>query len=119
MIPYEFGEFKEEQMEEYKKKLHNKMYFLLLYVDPETKDSFEEQIDVDKYFYFLLCELDGLNRLLNYPKEVIEMMSILRYAKHVLHKEDFQYRGYRKLILDAHSLIDKMFSGHEEVITND
>lgn len=119
MIPYQFGEFKEEQMEEYKKKLHDKMYFLLLYVDPKTKDTFDEKPNVDKYFHFLLCELDGLNRLFDYPKEVVEMMSILRHAKQMLKWDNFYYPYYRKLVLDAHSLIDKMFTDYEKEVNTD
>ena len=110
MIPYEFGEFTDEQMEEYIKKLHAKLFFLLLYVDPNTKDDFEdENVDVKKYFRFLLYELDGLNTLLNYPSKLVETLSVLRFARKTLDFKDFNYRGYRKLILDAQSLIDQMF----------
>lgn len=102
MIPYLYGNFKKEQMEEYKKKLHDKLFWCLLYAEPQIREQFGN-VDVDKYFYFLLLEIDGLNRILEYPKELVEIQSIVHEAKTLIQNENFEYMSYRKLVLDSHS----------------
>lgn len=110
MINNTYGEFSENQMEEYKKKLHDKIYFLLLYEDPKTKDNFVD-VNVDRYIYFLLLEINGLNHILHFPMEIVEILSILNTAKSLRKKENYNFRTYRKLILDAQALVDDMFKG--------
>lgn len=110
MIKHKYGEFTEEQLNAYKKKLHKKMFWLLLYKDPKTKDSYPEMDgkNFKKYFEFLMKEIAGLNELLNSPSEIIEILSLLMAAWLEVLKEEFDYQSYRKLILDAHHLIDKI-----------
>ena len=55
--------------------------------------------------------IDGLNALLSYPVEIVSIMSILQAAFDESKKEEFDYQSYRKLILDAHSLVDRINSG--------
>lgn len=52
--------------------------------------------------------IDGLNTLLSYPVEIISIMSILQAALNETREENFNYQSYRKLVLDAHSLVDKI-----------
>ena len=110
IIKHRYGAFAEKQFDEYKKLLHKKLFWLLIYKDPKTKDDFP---DVDKqayeqYFRNVMREIDGMNSLLFYPVEVCSMMSILESALHETQKDNFDYKPYRKLILDAHALIDKI-----------
>ena len=56
-------------------------------------------------------KINGLNELLYYPTEIVSIMSLLQAAFQEAEKESFDYSVYRKLILDAHSLVDKI---HEE-----
>jgi len=55
-------------------------------------------------------KIDGLNTLLFYPVEIVAIMSLLQAALNETRSDDFNYRSYRKLILDAHSLVDKINS---------
>jgi hypothetical protein len=80
---------------------------LILYKDPNTKDKYVE-VDFDKYFLHLMYEIDGLNELLFYPVEIIEMMSLLQAAFNYTKQPTFNYSVYRKFILDAHALVDKI-----------
>ena len=103
-----YGHFDDQQFEDYKKKLHKDMFWLLLYKDPETKDKFKN-VDFDKYFINLMLRIDGLNELLLYPVEIITIMSLLQAAWDESHQgNDFDYQSYRKLILDAHHEVDKI-----------
>ena len=62
------GYFPEEQFEEYKKKMHKEMFWLLIYKDPKTKDDYL-YVDFEKYFTGLMKKLNGLNALFSYPVE--------------------------------------------------
>ena len=104
-----YGHFDDLQIEEYKEKLHKEMFWLLLYKDPKTKDEFKN-VDFEKYFINLMKKIDGLNTLLFHPVEIIAIMSLLQAALNETRSDDFNYRSYRKLILDAHSLVDKINS---------
>ncbi len=102
------AEFNEKQLDEYRERLHKKMFWLLLYKDPETKDAYD-YVDFGKYFMFLMKELKGLNELLNHPPYLIETMSTLQAAYDESMSEPFDYGSYRKLVLDAHNILDKVF----------
>lgn len=101
-----YGCFQSEHLDDYKKKLHSKLYWLLLYKDPETKDQFN--VDFDKYFVNLMKELTGLSEILLNPTELLEMMSKLQAAYNETLKHPFEYGIYRKFVLDAHSCIDRL-----------
>lgn len=102
-----YGRFTEEQFSSFKKQLHSKIHWLILYKDPETKDEYPN-VDFNKYFISLMLELDGLNALLFYPPAIVEMTCILQSAYIQTKKDNFDYHTYRKLILDAHGLVDKI-----------
>ena len=46
--------------------------------------------------------------MLFYPVEIVSIMSLLQAAFQETREEPFNYPIYRKLILDAHSLVDKI-----------
>jgi len=102
-----YGTFSEEQMEQYKTKLHKDMFWLLIYQDPKTKEEYVN-VDFNKYFDGLMKKINGLNELLFYPVEIVSIMSLLQAALIETKKVDFDYKAYRKLVLDAHSLVDKI-----------
>ena len=103
-----FADFNEKQLDEYRDKLHKKMFWLLLYKDPETRDSYE-YVDFDRYFKFLMKELSGLNDLLDNPPFLLETLSMLQAAYNESTKDPFNYGNYRKLVLDAHNILDRVF----------
>ena len=102
-----YGSYNNEQFEQYKIQLHKEMFWLLLYKDPKTKDKYKN-IDFEKYFVNLMKKLDGLNEILLCPVEMISIMSLLQAALIESRNDHFNYQVYRKLILDAHALVDKI-----------
>ena len=102
-----YGEFDHEQFAEYKRKLHAKMFWLLIYKDPTTSQNYTD-IHFDKYFQSLLKEINGLNDILLQPPELIEVMSLLRAAYNESLCEPLNYPAYRKLVLDAHNALDRI-----------
>ena len=105
MIEMKYGQFNEEQLDNYKKKLHSKIHWLLIYKDPATAKEYED-VDFYQYFDYVMKEINGLNELLLYPDEIVELMSILEAAWLESLQLNYSFAKYRKLILDAHHLID-------------
>lgn len=99
--------FSKEQLIEYKEKLHKKLFWLILYKDPKTKDDYE-YVDFDTYFNVLMKELSGFNELLSYPVEMVSILSLLQSAHNETKKDEFNWSMYRRLVLNAHNLVDKI-----------
>lgn len=102
-------EFTEKQLEEYRNRLHKKMFWLLLYKDPDTREEYAN-VDFERYFNFLMKELKGLNELLDSPPFLLETLSTLQAAYQESLSDPFNYSNYRKLVLDAHNVLDKVFA---------
>lgn len=106
-MQHKYGEFASSQVAETKKLIRKQIYFLLLIVDPKTKDDYEN-IDVNNAFIGLMNKLDGFNSILFYPKEMVTVISLLESALMEYNNPTFNYNKYRKLILDAGSEILKV-----------
>lgn len=104
-IRYLYGEFSVEQLEEHKRRLHSSIHWLLIYKDPETAYQWKD-VDVDKYLGVLLLRLGGLNELFGYPESIVTLMSVLEAVRIENSKDNFDWRVYRKLVLDAQSLVE-------------
>ena len=102
---HKYGNFTETQMLLTKKSIRKQIFFLLLCVDPETKDNYAH-IDVGEAFKGLLYKLDGLNSVLGEPQELVDAISLLEEAFIKYNEPKLNFRTYRRLILSAGSLID-------------
>ena len=104
---YSYGSFTRNQIADAKAKMRKKIFFLLLIVDPETADNYES-VDVNAAFESMLDTLGGLNGLLNYPQEFVEVMALIYAAYLEYQKPQLNYPHYRKLILDAGNTVKKI-----------
>ena len=102
--------FTVEQIENEKKLLQKKIFYLLLIVDPETTEQYPN-VDVEAAFEDLFSDLDGLNEVFDYPIEMVNVAKKLAKALKEFQSDDFQYKKYRKLILDAGSETMKIGNG--------
>lgn len=100
MWQHKYGEFDYKQMDDVKKYIRKQIYFLLLYVDPNTKDEYPN-VDVESAFINLQTKLGGMNELLFYPTELVVVLSLLERALIEFKNPEFSFGVYRKLILDA------------------
>ena len=100
MWKHKYGEFNYNQVEEAKKYMRKQIYFLLLYVDPDTKDEYPN-VNVESAFNNVLVKLSGMNELLFYPTELVTVLSLLEQALTEYTSPNFSFGTYRKLILDA------------------
>ena len=106
-MEYKYGEFTENQIKETKDYIRKQIFFLLLIVDPKTRENYSNY-NVEKTFNSLLLKFGGLNSLLEQPPEFVSVMSLLEAALIEYTSEDFDYQIYRKLILDAGSEVLKI-----------
>ena len=100
-MKYKYGEYSQEQLHDYKKKLHSVVHWLLIYAE-------EKSIILDEYFVKVQYRFDGLNELLGHPSQLVEISNLIESAKLEYKKEDYNYSIYRKSILDIHDLIDDL-----------
>ena len=110
-----YGNFTTNQIKEVKKSLRSSIFFVLLCIDPATAHEHSE-IDVNKLFDNLLYKIDGLNELLMYQHELVDIMSLLQEAKVQYNSENFDFGVCRKLILDAGSEVLKLKEGDENAL---
>ena len=104
-MKHKYGNFTETQIFLTKKSIRKQIFFLLLCVDPETKDNYTH-VDVSEAFRGLLYKLDGLSSVLGEPQELVDTISLLEEALIKYNEPDFNFRVYRRLILSAGSLVD-------------
>ena len=107
MVKHLYGEFSDNQIKDTKKSMRGSIFFLLLCVDPDTSESYKD-VDVNKAFDNLLYKIDGLNKLLLYQKNIVDIMSLLKEAQIIYNSPDFDFQVYRKLILDAGAEVLKL-----------
>lgn len=107
MISHKYGEWSKPQMDATIKKLRTQIFFLLLCVDPDTKNQYAH-IDLKSAFNGLLLKLGGLNSCLNEHPALITAISLLERANIMIDEPDFNYQEYRKCILDSGSVIAKI-----------
>lgn len=106
-----YGEFTQNQIKDTKESLRKSIFFLLVCVDKRTSQEIVKecgQIDINKNFEGLLLKLGGLNQLLMCQPELVTVMSLLQAAMNEYNNPKFNFRTYRKLILDAGAEIDNL-----------
>ena len=106
-MKHTYGEYTEDQVAEFKQRIRKKIYFLLLSVDYNTADQFK-YINKKQAFKSLLYELGGASRVFFQPEQIVECINLLEEARDELFGEGFNYKKYRKLILDAGAAIERI-----------
>ena len=102
-----YGEFTQNQISLTKKSLRGSIFFLLLCVDKKTAYEYKE-VDVNKCLKGLLLKIGGMNQLFMEPPELVTVMSLLQAAMIEYNNPEFDFKTYRKLILDAGAEVQKL-----------
>ena len=102
MIENKYGEFSELQFEQFKERLHSMCHLLLIHAEkqPELLPNYIEKLQ---------AKLNGLNSLLNYNKEIVNMMMHVEAAGLEFERSQAKTDLYRKLVLEIHEIIDKLY----------
>lgn len=107
MIPYKYGEFAGKQISEIKTILRKRIFFLLLVAEDLDKHERFPDVNLEEAHANILWLISGLNDLLEQPREVVTVLSLLEEAKNSI-KPEFDFPKYRKLILDAGNEVMKI-----------
>ena len=108
-----YGSYSSDQIHLVKLSIRKSIFFLLLYLDPKTKDEYKD-IDITEAFRSLQYKLNGLNSILLQPPELVETMSLIEAALIESQSKDYQWHTYRKLILDAGAKIMQVKEGDSD-----
>lgn len=109
-MKYLYGEFSDKQINETVISMHNDIHKLLLFKDKNiTEQIFNSEEDFVNYFTNLLFRFGGLNELLGKPSKMVDFMSTLQSAYSDATDGSFQYKRFRKAILDCHGYLKEMF----------
>lgn len=104
---YKYGTFTNNQIALTKAEIRKQIFFLLLCADPKTKDEYE-YVNLNEAFNGLLYKLGGLNSILGEPQELVDVISLLEEALIIYNKPTFNFKIYRKLILNAGALTNNI-----------
>lgn len=107
MVNYLYGQFEDMQFEDAIVYIRKKIFYLLLIVDEETSYQFGD-VDVEKAYMDVFYILDGLNEILDEPKELVTAISLLQSALNEYMSPEFDFNTYRKLVLDSGNEINKI-----------
>ena len=105
-----YGYYSSTQIDSVKVGLQKSIFFLLLCVDPQTRDEYSD-IDVAEVFRNIQYKLNGLNSILYEPPQIVRVMTLLEAALKEYESECFEFKNYRKLILDAGSEVMRLKVG--------
>ena len=103
MTESKYAEFTEKQFAEYKTKLHSKVHWLLVY----KEENYAEDVLLN-YFNSVMSYIGSLNEVFEYNPLVIDLLVTLQVSLDELSKQDFCFKFYRKNILEAHNIIDRL-----------
>lgn len=110
MIETKYGYFSASQIAYHIKEIQKMIFWGLLYVDPKTAVRYPG-INVPDYLKGILKKIVGFNSLMQYPNELVCVVSTLEAALNLLEGNDFSFQEYRKLILDAGAMAGKLKVG--------
>lgn len=96
-----YGTFTDDQVAEFKKRLHSKIHWLLIYKENDNRY-------LDDYFQKVMKFLIGLNNVLNSNPIIIELMTVLQVAHDESKDPDCDFKTYRSSIFEAHNIIDRL-----------
>ena len=63
------------------------------------------------HFDYIITRLNNLNKLLIDRVEIIDVISMLHSARLEYRKSDFDFKVYRKLVLDAGAEVERLKEG--------
>ena len=98
-----YGKISAEQLEDFKKKLHSKIHWLLIY-----KESDDFNVDFDSYYIELMKYIGSAGEVLRQDATALEILSMLTMAYGESTKDEFNHNRYRHYVLEAHNLVDRL-----------
>lgn len=106
-----FGKYGDEQVEEFLKRIHGMIHWLLIYKEKNSQV-------LDSYFDLVQRKICGMNSLFGNSPEIIDLAVIVEEARLEYEKGiECDNKKYRSIIFDAHSAVDRIV--HKEEVEHD
>ena len=102
MMKGKYCNFTDDQFKEFAKRLHSKIHWLLVYKEADDCDFFSS------YFDGVMQYVGGLNEILEHNALIIDLLVTLQVALDESKKKDCDFKVFRKNILEAHNIIDRL-----------
>lgn len=99
-MKYKYGKFTENQIHDYKKILHNKIHWLLIYEE-------NKYAGLNDYIFNLQLNIAALAELIDSP-HIINLSNIIECLRMEYENNEHNHKLYRKLVFDAHSIVDAL-----------
>ena len=109
-INHKYGSFDISQFNKYKERMKKKIFWLIIYTDSKTNEQYQD-VDVVAYHKHIMKQISGLNSLLLQSSKIVDILCALETALSILEKEEFDFQSYRKLVLDAGAMMDRLKAG--------
>lgn len=98
-----YGKITEQQLSAFKKRLHSKIHWLLVYKEEESFD-----VNYDTYFNELMEFIGRAGEVLRQDAIVLEILTVLRMAYAETTRDTFNHDKLRHYVLEAHNLVDRL-----------
>ena len=103
MIDGLYGKITTAQLDDFKKRLHSKIHWLLIY-----KESDDFDVDYDSYYTELMRYIGGAGEVLRQDSVALEILTVLSMAYDETTRDEFDHKRYRRYVLEAHNLVDRL-----------
>ena len=98
-----YGNISIEQLADFKKWLHSKIHWLLVYKESEDFD-----VNLNDYFLEVMRLIGSAGEVLKQDSISLQILTLLNRAKTEASSEDYSHERYRHYILEAHNLVDRL-----------
>lgn len=98
-----YGKISVEQLTDFKRWLHSKIHWLLVY-----KESEEFDVNLNDYFLEVMRLIGSAGEVLKQDSISLQILTLLNRAKTEAESEDYSHERYRHYILEAHNLVDRL-----------
>ena len=98
-----YGKISKEQLNDFKKRLHSKIHWLLIY-----KESNDFDVNYDTYYTELMNYIGEAGEVLRQDSTTLEILTTLSMAYGETTKDEFDHKRYRRYVLEAHNLVDRL-----------
>lgn len=109
-MQYIYGDFTDKQILEAIRTMHSDIHKLLLYKDNRIEEKIFEDDDAFLVFFEkVMFKFGGTKTLFNDNGYMVSLMATLQCAMDNVKSKHFNYKKFRRAILDSHEYISLMF----------
>ena len=98
-----YGNISTEQLTDFKRWLHSKIHWLLVY-----KESEDFNVNLNDYFLEVMKLIGSAGEVLKQDSVSLQILTLLNRAYAEAMSDEYNHDRYRHYILEAHNLVDKL-----------